>query len=147
MKLIVATQATNRQDEFLQILPTSKYKPKSLILCEWQASTFRYIATLFHVLAEIIFYLISLLLLSVTRIKMEGSGNKMLLQEVNKKRKTQKKKLFFILFSTKIANSSRSDLDMFVLQYLCIILWLNFILNFIVFVQNFMEGFLALVFQ
>ena len=37
----------------------------------------------------------------------------MLLQEVIKEIKTQKKT--FILFPTKIANSSRSDIDMFVL--------------------------------
>ena len=52
-------------------------------------------------------------LVVVIQVKIEGSGKKMLLQEVIKKIKTQKKT--FIVFSTKITNSSRSDIDMFML--------------------------------
>ena len=83
------------------------------ILWGWQACTFSNIARLFLVIVEIILCSISFLLGSVTQVKIEGSGKKMLLQEVIKKIKTQKKT--FILFPTKIANSSRSDIDMFVL--------------------------------
>ena len=65
------------------------------ILWGWQASTFSNIARLFHVIVEIILCSISFLLGSVTQIKTEGSGKKVLLQEVIKKIKTQKKISFF----------------------------------------------------
>ena len=96
-----------------------------LILLGWWTSTFRNIARLFHVHVEIIFCSISFLQLSVTQVKIEGSSKKMLLQEVIKKIKVQKKT--FIIFSTKIDNSSSSDIDIFMLSYLCRILWQNFI--------------------
>ena len=62
---------------------------------------------------EINFGSISFLLLSVTQVKTEGSSKKMLLQEVIKKIKTQMET--FILFSKKMANSSRLDRNMFML--------------------------------
>ena len=62
---------------------------------------------------EINFGSISFSLLSVTQVKTEGSSKKMLLQEVIKKIKTQMET--FILFSTKMANSSRLDKNMFML--------------------------------
>ena len=61
----------------------------------------------------------------------------MFLQEAIKKTKTQKKT--FVLCSTKIANSSRSDM----LQYLCKVLWLNFIFKF----YSKCTGFYAELFQ
>ena len=72
-----------------------------------------FIARLFHALMEINFGSISFLLLSVTQVKTEGSSKKMLLQEVIKKIKTQMET--FILFSKKMANSSRLDRNMFML--------------------------------
>ena len=53
------------------------------------------------------------MLLSVTQVKTESSSKKMQLQEVIKKIKIKMK--IFIYFSTKIANFSRSDIDMFML--------------------------------
>ena len=64
-------------------------------------------------LVEIIFCSISSLLLLVTQVKTKASSKKMQLQEVIQKIKTQIK--IFIYFSTKIANFSRSDIDMFML--------------------------------
>ena len=64
-------------------------------------------------LVEIIFCSISSLLLLVTQVKIKASSKKMQLQEVIQKIKTQIKT--FIYFSTKIANFSRSDIDMFML--------------------------------
>ena len=64
-------------------------------------------------LVEITFYSISSFLLSVTPIKTKASSKKMQLQEVIKKVKKQIK--MFIHISTKIANFSRSDIDMFML--------------------------------
>ena len=56
---------------------------------------------------------ISSLFLLVTQVKAKASSKKMQLQEVIQKIKTQIK--IFIYFSTKIANFSRSDIDMFML--------------------------------
>ena len=64
-------------------------------------------------LVEIIFCSISSLLLLVTQVKTKASSKKMQLQEVTQKIKTEIK--IFIYFSTKIANFSRSDIDMFML--------------------------------
>ena len=69
------------------------------------------IARLFHVLVEIIFCSISSLLLLVTQVKTKASSKKMQLQKVIQKIKMQIK----IYFSTKIADFSRSDIDMFML--------------------------------
>ena len=66
-----------------------------------------------YVLAEIIFYSISSLLLLVTQVKTKVSGKKMQLQEVTQKIKMQIE--IFIYFLTKIANFPRSDMDMFML--------------------------------
>ena len=65
------------------------------ILWGWQASTFSNIARLFHVIVEIIWCSISFLLWSVTQVKIEESGKKMLLQEVIKKIKHRRKLSFF----------------------------------------------------
>ena len=69
------------------------------------------IARLIHVLVEIIFCSISSLLLLVAQVKTKASSKKMQLQKVIQKIKMQIK----IYFSTKIANFSRSDIDMFML--------------------------------
>ena len=61
---------------------------------------------------EIIFCSISSLLL-VTQVKTKASSKEMQLQEVIQKIKMQMKT--FIYFSTKIANFSRLDIDMFML--------------------------------
>ena len=63
-------------------------------------------------LKKIIFGSISSLLL-VIQVKTKAFCKKMQLQEVIQKIKTQIK--IFIYFSTKIANFSRSDIDMFML--------------------------------
>ena len=64
-----------------------------------KAKTFRNVIRLLHVLVKAIFCSIFLLMLSVTQVKIERSGEKMLLQEVIKKIKTQKKA--FIIFQQK----------------------------------------------
>ena len=66
-----------------------------------------------YVLVDIIFYSISSLLLLVTQVKTKASGKKMQLQEVTQKIKMQID--IFIYFLTKIANFSRSDMDIFML--------------------------------
>ena len=60
---------------------------------------------------KLFFVILFSLLLLVTQVKTKASSKKMQLQAVIKKIKMKMK--IFIYFSTKIANFSRSDIDMF----------------------------------